>query len=280
MHKLYSCLPPLKKWFAFLLGCLIAVIGGCSQGTEQVSVSDQPDGPFKLATYSIQEQRHVGLVFEDERIVNLRSANQSFETRSGVSKMVLPDDMVALLELEAKLLPRLYQVANYTQQYLLEDSPPDFVYALSDVRLEAPLLYPRKMLNAAGNYREHVAEMSDEGESPREKTVPYLFPKLPTTTIIATQDTILIPEGRDNIDWEVELAVVIGKHAKNITPEQVDDYVFGYTILNDVSDRGGGGNPGYGSNWFPSKSRDTFAPMGPYLVPKAFIPDAGNLNLQ
>jgi len=277
MYGFCSLLPSLNRWSGLFLGCLITITVGCGQGGAEVSVSDQPDTPFKLATYSIQGELHVGMVFNDETIVDLSKANQELESRSDVSTMLLPDTMIGLLELEDSLLPRLYQVANYTHQYLLTGTSPDYVYDLASVTLEAPILYPRKLLNAAGNYSEHREEM-DLVDS--EKTVPYLFPKMPTTTIIATQDTIQIPEGRDKIDWEVELAVVIGKHAKNITPGQASDYIFGYTILNDVSDRGGGGNSDFGSNWFPSKSSDTFGPMGPYIVPKAFISDAQNLNLQ
>jgi len=277
MYGFCSLLPSLNRLSGLFWGCLMTLTVGCGQGGAEVSVSDQPDTPFKLATYSIQGELHVGMVFNDETIVDLSKANQELESRSDVSTMLLPDTMIGLLELEDSLFPRLYQVANYTHQYLLTGTSPDYVYDLAGVTLEAPILYPGKLLNAAGNYSEHREEM-DIVDS--EKTVPYLFPKMPTTTIIATQDTIQIPEGRDKIDWEVELAVVIGKHAKNITPGQVSDYIFGYTILNDVSDRGGGGNSDFGSNWFPSKSPDTFGPMGPYIVPKAFISDAQNLNLQ
>ncbi len=279
MYGFSSLLPSLNRWSGLFWGCLMTLMLGCGQGGAEVSVSDQPDTPFKLATYSIQAELHVGMVFNDEKIVDLSKANQDLESRSDVSTMLLPDNMIGLLELEDSLFPRLYQVANYANQYLLTGTSPDYVYDLASVTLEAPILYPRKLLAAAGNYSEHLEEM-DIVDGVSEKTVPYLFPKMPTTTIIATQDTIQIPAGRDKIDWEVELAVVIGTHAKNVTPSQASDYIFGYTILNDVSDRGGGGNSNFGSNWFPSKSPDTFGPMGPYIVPKAFISDAQNLNLQ
>ncbi len=267
-----------KVCLAIFWGCFLATVAGCGAKGPEVDVSEQPQTPFKLATYSLQGAPHVGLVFNDEKIVNLVKANRSLQSRSMVSDMVLPDSMLNLLDLEDELFPRLYQIANYVDQYLLTDNPPEYVRDLSEVTLEAPILYPRKLLNAAGNYSEHMAEMRD---SVPEKTVPYLFLKLPTTTIIATHDPILIPQGQDKqIDWEVELSVVIGKHAKNIGPDQVDEYIFGYTILNDVSDRDHGGNRDFGSNWFPGKSHDTFGPMGPYIVPKEFISDPANLGLQ
>ena len=267
----------LKKWRGYLLAGWMALLAGCGQQETLVTVSEQPESPFKLATYTLQEEVHVGLVFREGKIVNLGEANHSLAHQSSLSHMVLPDNMLGLLSLEDALFPRLYQIANYARQHLLTENPPEYVHDLSDVTLEAPILYPRKLLNAAGNYYDHMAEMR---EKVPEKSVPYLFFKAPTTTIIAAHDTIRIPEGRDKIDWEVELAVVIGKHAKNITSDQVDDYIFGYTILNDVSDRGDRGNTDFGSNWFPGKSHDTFGPMGPYIVPKAFISDPANLGLQ
>ena len=223
----------------FFAGRVAGHAGRCGQQGGEVTVSELPESPFKLATYTLQEEVHVGMVFDDDKIVSLQEANQSLERRSAVSQVVLPDNMLALLSLEDALFPRLYQIANYVRQHWLTDNPPGNVSDLSAVTLEAPILYPRKLLNAAGNYYDHMAEMR---ETVPEKSVPYLFFKAPTTTIIAAHDTIRIPEGRDKIDWEVELAVVIGKHAKNITADQVDDYIFGYTILNDVSDRGDRGN--------------------------------------
>lgn len=278
MYRLGFAVSLKKLWWSFLLAGWLALLAGCGQQGGEVTVSELPESPFKLATYTLlKEEVHVGMVFDDDKIVSLQEANQSLERRSAVSQVVLPDNMLALLSLEDALFPRLYQIANYVRQHWLTDNPPGNVSDLSAVTLEAPILYPRKLLNAAGNYYDHMAEMR---ETVPEKSVPYLFFKAPTTTIIAAHDTIRIPEGRDKIDWEVELAVVIGKHAKNITADQVDDYIFGYTILNDVSDRGDRGNTDFGSNWFPGKNHDTFGPMGPYIVPKAFISDPANLGLQ
>ena len=207
----------LKKWRGVLLIGWLAMVAGCGQQEGEVTVSELPDSPFKLATYTLQEKVHVGLVFGDDKIVSLLEANQSLERQSSLPHMVLPDNMLGLLSLEDTLFPRLYQIANYVRQHWLTDNPPGNVSDLSAVTLEAPILYPRKLLNAAGNYYDHMAEMR---ETVPEKSVPYLFFKAPTTTIIAAHDTIRIPEGRDKIDWEVELAVVIGKHAKNITADQ------------------------------------------------------------
>lgn len=257
---------------------LIFALAGCSAFMTPVEVSDRPDTPFKLATYTYQGERHVGMVFNDETIVNLIQAHRALQSVANVPAIKLPDDMLALLDLEGAVWPRLYQIANYTAGHLLND-PPVYVHRLEAVKFEAPILYPRKLLATAANYSEHRAEMAMAEPQPN-KTVPYLFPKIPSVNTIATGDTVRIPPGRDRMDWEVELGVVIGKRAKDVPAEKAYDCVFGYTIVNDVSDRGGGSNPDFpGPNWFHGKTHDTAAPTGPFIVPRAFIPDPHNLNL-
>jgi 2-keto-4-pentenoate hydratase/2-oxohepta-3-ene-1,7-dioic acid hydratase in catechol pathway len=155
------------------------------------------------------------------------------------------------------------------------------VHDAARVRTLAPILYPSKILNAAGNYYGHVAESSTPEEQRKvaearrkERGTPYLFLKPTRGAIIGNGDDIVLPEGRDKIDWECELAVVIGRPAKNVKAAQAQDYIFGYTIELDMSDRGGRpGETESRSDWFIGKGHDTFAPMGPYIVPKEFYPN-------
>ena len=130
----------LERWSVFLLAGWMALLAGCGQQEARVTVSELPESPFKLATYSLQEEVHVGMVFGDDKIVSLLEANQSLERRSSVSRMVLPDNMLGLLSLEDALFPRLYQIANYVRQHWLTDNPPESVSDLSAVTLEAPIL--------------------------------------------------------------------------------------------------------------------------------------------
>ena len=105
--------------------------------------------------------------------------------------------------------------------------------------------------------------------------MPYLFLKPSQGAVIGHDDAIVIPYGRDRTDWEVELGTVIGRTAKYVSAADAQDYVFGYTVSIDVSDRGGrppGGN-GMTSDWFVGKGHDTFAPQGPWIVPKEFYGD-------
>ena len=93
--------------------------------------------------------------------------------------------------------------------------------------------------------------------------------------MIGNNHPIVIPAGRDRIDWEIEFGTIIGRPAKYVSAKNAQDYVFGYTVTIDISDRGGRppGGFGSGSDWLVGKGHDTFAPMGPWIVPKEFYGD-------
>lgn len=128
-----------------------------------------------------------------------------------------------------------------------------------------------KILCIGLNYSDHAAEAGMD--VPRE---PVLFTKA-TSAINGPNDDVLLPRGSVKTDWECELAIVIGKHAKYVSEDEALDYVAGYCILNDVSERA------YQiestGQWVKGKSCDTFAPIGPWLVTKDEIPDPQNLSM-
>ncbi|WP_229169442.1 fumarylacetoacetate hydrolase family protein [Bradyrhizobium altum] len=146
-----------------------------------------------------------------------------------------------------------------------------------NVTLLAPIPKPRKNIFGIGlNYVEHVAESSrslDTSESlPKQ---PVIFSK-PPTSIIASGDAIEHNQGiTQQLDWEVELAVVIGRTAKRVSVDRALDYVFGYSVLNDISAR----DNRRAGQWIYSKGQDTFAPFGPCIVTADSIPDPHNLDL-
>jgi 2-keto-4-pentenoate hydratase/2-oxohepta-3-ene-1,7-dioic acid hydratase in catechol pathway len=106
-----------------------------------------------------------------------------------------------------------------------------------------------------------------------------MFLKSPTS-VIANGESIQLPVERTEIDWECELGVVIGKRASHVPAAGARDYIFGYTLENDVSDRGGRGDTRFaGSDWLIGKSHDTFGPMGPFIVPKEFVPNPQALGI-
>jgi 2-keto-4-pentenoate hydratase/2-oxohepta-3-ene-1,7-dioic acid hydratase in catechol pathway len=107
---------------------------------------------------------------------------------------------------------------------------------------------------------------------------PYMFMKSPAA-VVANGENIRLPPGRTQVDWECEMGVVIGRQRSRVPPGQAADVIFGYTIENDVSDRGGRGDTRYGSDWVIGKNHDTFAPMGPFITPKEFVADPRKMGI-
>ena len=139
-----------------------------------------------------------------------------------------------------------------------------------DVRLGPPIARPAKIICIGKNYAEHAKEGGFD--APKS---PLLFSKTPNT-LNGPFDPVLMPLSSGQIDWEVELAVVIAKEGKRIAAEQAHDYIAGYCVMNDVSGRQA---QFADSQWFRGKSFDTFAPMGPALVTADEIEDVQNLRL-
>lgn len=152
---------------------------------------------------------------------------------------------------------------------LLTDPSAKFINA-EGVRLGAPVARPSKIICVGANYAAHAKEFGHE--IPSE---PILFSKA-TTAISGPNDPIMIPDGAQVLDSEVELAVVMGKVASKVRKEEAMDYVAGYTVVNDVTERvvqkGNG-------QWFRGKGFDTFCPMGPFLVTPGEIPNLDHLHV-
>ncbi len=241
--------------------------------------------PFKVGTFEIQGDPSVGIVLRDSLIVDLNAANAALERMPAYPAIPMPADMIELIgRYEYGLKLRLYEIVNdlVANDSLAANRRPDFVHELDDVRTLPPIMYPGKILNAAVNFYTHVNETGtpDEIAAARQarrdnRGVPYLFLKPSRGAVIGDGDPIVIPYGRDRTDWEVELGTVVGRTAKYVSAADAQDYIFGYTVTLDISDRGGrppGGSP-FQSDWFVVKCHDTFAPQGPWIVPKEFYGD-------
>jgi 2-keto-4-pentenoate hydratase/2-oxohepta-3-ene-1,7-dioic acid hydratase in catechol pathway len=151
------------------------------------------------------------------------------------------------------------------------------------VKLKAPLLYPNTLFMAGSNYGAHTREMAGGAGYDKTTRRPYFFIKLARQGVIGTGEAIRLPHTSRQVDWEVELAVVIGKPARNVKAQDALKYVAGYTICHDVSLRDIGHRkdwPQWERDWILHKSCDTGAPMGPVMVPAAFIPDPQKLSLR
>lgn len=130
---------------------------------------------------------------------------------------------------------------------------------------------PSKIICIGLNYRDHAEET--HAEPPKE---PVLFFKS-TTSLCGPNDNLVMPRNSSKLDWEVELAVVIGKRALYVSKEKALDYVAGYVLHNDYSERAF--QLEHGGQWVKGKSADTFAPLGPFLATKDEVPDVGNLDM-
>lgn len=246
--------------------------------------------PFKLGTFQDGGAPYLGLVLNDTRVVNIAQANAAL----GGARPAIPGDMHGLIARYDELRPRLGEIADAAGA-----SDGNYVKDLGDVTILPPIM-PNIIYNAAANYSLHAAEMARrsareaggevaplppapdpipgiwEREVGDIRQNPYIFLKS-ASTVIADGESIRIPPQRSELDWECELAAVIGTPASRVAPEDASDYIFGYTLENDVSDRGGRGDGRMGSDWFLQKNHDTFGPFGPFIVPKEFIPDPHDL---
>jgi len=243
------------------------------------AVSDGPDTPFKLVTFAVQGEDRPGMVL-DGRIIDLARANRYLVRNERLADRAMPAAMLELIENYASIRPRLYQLANYLHG---RTDALEFAYRPDEVTVRAPVRYPWNLLNAALNYRKHDEEMTgSERPVDPERDAPYLFAKSPRSTIADPGEPFVIPPGREAIDWEGELAVIIGRQVKNATLESAMDSVFGFTILHDISDRAmpHRAHPRFNADWFSMKNRDGAAPMGPYIVPAEFLPEYGNLDIR
>lgn len=185
----------------------------------------------------------------------------------------LPSTMLELIDMGIEVIPEINDfLADIDDESLNEVS-----YSFEETTLLAPIPKPRKNIIGIGlNYTEHVAEsarnLDTTGKLPQK---PIIFSKPPTAVIGTNENILLNKKLTQQLDWEVELAVIIGKKGKYVTKENAIDYVFGYTIINDISAR----DCRREGQWIVSKGQDTFAPMGPYIVTADEIENPHNLNL-
>ncbi len=264
----------------------------------------QTPTPFKLGTFERQGRPFVGIVLRESIVIDFVAAHAAI--RNPASTVAAPTDMKDLIArydngVRGRILEILRVVGDLSQP-----QRPAYVYDVSSVKILPPILYPTTMLNVAVNYREHDVEMARVrqgspgqaaptagGALPGTESAPGIWERKPDDTrwnpfmfmkapaaIVAEGEAVRLPPGRTRIEWECELGLVIGRTASRVPIERANDYVFGYTLENDMSDRGGRGDTRYGSDWLVTKNHDTFAPMGPFITPKEFIKDAGNLAIK
>ena len=222
---------------------------------------------MKLLTYKTQDsdEQRLGFIHNNQVI--------DMEDFGEISNFPLPTTMLELIDMGFELVEELNDMVADTEAAFFDE----IAYDMSEIIFLAPIPKPRKNIIGIGlNYTEHVAEsartLDTTGKLPQK---PIIFSKPPTTVTATNTAIIKNTKLTSQLDWEVELAVVIGKKGKYVSNADAMDYVFGYTIINDISAR----DCRREGQWIVSKGQDTFAPMGPILVTKEEIENPHNLNL-
>jgi 2-keto-4-pentenoate hydratase/2-oxohepta-3-ene-1,7-dioic acid hydratase in catechol pathway len=281
-----------------LILAVIAVVGCAGL----LGSAQQAPTPFKLGTFERQGRPFVGIVVRESVVIDFAAAHAAIRTPA--SSVVAPTDMKDLItRYEQGVRTRILEILRTVEGSA--NTRAAYMYDLSALRILPPVMYPMTMLNVAVNYREHDVEMARVRQGSPGQTAPTAGAALPNTTsaagiwerkaddprwnpfmflkapaaIVAAGEPVRLPPGRTQIEWECELGLVIGRTASQVPIDRAADYIFGYTLENDMSDRGGRGDTRYGSDWLVTKNHDTFAPMGPFITPKEFINDVGSLAI-
>jgi 2-keto-4-pentenoate hydratase/2-oxohepta-3-ene-1,7-dioic acid hydratase in catechol pathway len=232
---------------------------------------------MKLVSFSTSDipRPHLGIVRDDE-VVDVDLAGQAL-------KLSVPDHMLDLIDNYAQYKDALQAIVNKAASRHFSEvrtfADIGAAHALSEVQLAAPIPRPRKnVFCLAVNYKEHAQETARvQGHSGEPSQVPIFFTKAPTTINGPYGEIVIDPAVSSEIDWEVELAVIIGKAGKNIRAEDALSYVFGYTVLNDITARD---LQARHKQYFKGKSLDGSCPMGPWIVTADEIADPHNLALR
>jgi len=231
---------------------------------------------MKLATYLQNDQPIVGAVVEEE-IYDLAACLRG----SGQGEPTWATSVLGLLQAGDEALANARTALTWAQS----QSSGTLSKSLDTVDLLAPIPCPGKMLCLAGNYASHIQEGGGTYAG-KEKMIPRFFSK-PCTAIIGTNDTIRIPPSVAWADWELELAVVIGKAGRDIAAADAKEYIGGYTVFNDLSGRELAFRetlPLRDGDWFfdwqVGKWLDTFGPMGPWLTTADDVPHPDRLAMK
>ncbi|QUW83959.1 fumarylacetoacetate hydrolase family protein [Streptomyces mirabilis] len=240
----------------------------------------QPAGPFVLGTFALPDGEPFPGLLARGRVLDLTTA-----------LTWAPSSVRAVVERWEEALPVLHALA---------DEPALDWRPLEGLRVHAPL-EPRQIFQSGANYRQHVIDLEVAHRSPDDprtveeareeiaavmdrraaEDLPYVFIGLPSA-ITGPYDDVVLPSWAEQPDWELELAAVIAKPAYQVTVEEALQYVAGYTIANDLTDRATvfrRDMKAIGTDWLRSKNAPGFTPLGPWLVPAGSIADPGDLRV-
>ena len=221
---------------------------------------------LRLVTVKKDEKVFIGVVDENEqKVLHIREAQ-----RQKGEKITIPITMLECIEKGNAFIEKVNEIVNWANE-----NKTTAYYPLTEVKILAPIPRPRKNILCVGkNYRDHAIEMGGEESIPKDIMI---FTKAPTTVVGDGEKIHSHPHATNELDYEGELAVVIGKRGKQIPKEKAFDHIFGYTVINDITARD---IQRKHKQFFLGKSFDTFCPMGPYLVHKTSMETPNQLHIE
>jgi 2-keto-4-pentenoate hydratase/2-oxohepta-3-ene-1,7-dioic acid hydratase in catechol pathway len=219
---------------------------------------------MKLATAQLNSgEEFIGLVLEG-KLLHLKAAEREMK-----GETILSDTMLEAIEMGELYIERVKELMTQ-----IEAIDTQYFYDLGQVKLLAPIPYPRKNVFCVGkNYADHAIEMGSAADIPEDIIV---FTKTPTTVIGHKETVLNHADVSSELDYEGELAIVIGKRGSKISEEDAKSYIYGYTIVNDITARD---LQAKHKQFFLGKSLDTTCPMGPWLVHHSEIANPNELNI-
>ena len=233
---------------------------------------------MRFVTFLHKNEQRLGLMGPQEQIIDLAEVNRRYLKEGSLPFLT---GMQGFIEAG----PKAIQVARKAEKYVTGKNADDVKKLVSvgalvksnQAKIISPIPRPNKNCVMLGiNYREHV----DEGARARSLEIKYpewpVFFTKPATSVIGHKGKVVNHKCTTKLDWEVELAVVMGKKGRDIPKEKAYDYVFGYTVCLDMTARELQRQHG---QWFKGKSLDTFCPLGPWLVHKSALPDPQQVRL-
>lgn len=230
---------------------------------------------MKIVNYEWNGQNRTACV-QEGKVYDLNRAYESVLRAEGHPRaeawanVMVPHNIIEFLEGGDGTMELAKKSVEFVRSASGQMDPSGIVFSREDVRLKAPVLKPNKIICVGHNYKDHILEMGRELPE-----YPVAFAKF-NNTIIGPEDDIPLPDITNQLDYEAEFAIVIGRKARNVSYDEARDYVAGYTIANDITARDMQRRT---IQWLQGKTLDGSAPLGPWLVTRDEIQDPHNLEV-
>ena len=233
---------------------------------------------YQIGSGTVSSSERI-IIFSQEVYIDVSTllSNANVKQALSLENTEFPNSLLQMMQQWSYWKEKLPQIIEYWFAHSEKDNLQGQLNA-AEIRWLPPLMYPNKLICLGANYSDHNAEM---GNMTRSK-YPFTFLKPPTTTLVGSGETVALPEYARMIDWEVELAVIIGKKAHQVRGEEAMACIAGYSVFNDISARDwvpAEEQSFMGFDWVMLKGFDQSAPMGPYITPSEFVPDPQALAL-